>query len=136
MNFSKLIEISYALLPRAVEGQKARHFSFLLYRSKIESIGINNPFKTHPLNLRNNYRDRDNRDISQYVGIHSELSAILKFGEEDLSKFTLVNTRIDLNNKLAFSKPCCGCNNLLKSLKLSQVYYSNNEEGFDYLKIT
>ena len=96
MNFNKIIEVSYALINKHNADLRCRHFSFILDRNKIISIGLNS-LKTHPKNLKYNYVNKLNQNISDIVGTHSELSAVIKLGEEDCSGLTLVNTRINRN---------------------------------------
>lgn len=129
MNFDKIVDISYALLDKHCE-EKSRHFSFIVYKNKIVSIGFNNTKKTHPYNLKNRYRSKEQNDISGLVGTHSELSAVIKYGWEDLNDHVLINTRIDLKGRLANSKPCSGCQNLIKQLQFKHVFYTDTEGKF------
>ena len=97
MDFNKIVEISYALINKHQADLRCRHFSFILDRNRIISIGLNS-LKTHPLNLKYKYVNKNNQSISNIVGTHSELSAVIKLGKEDCSKLTLINTRINRNN--------------------------------------
>ena len=135
MNFNKIIEVSYALINKHNADLRCRHFSFILDRNRIISIGLNSP-KTHPLNLKYNYVNKNNEKISDIVGTHSELSAVIKLGEEDCSGLTLVNTRINRNNTLDFSAPCFGCCDMIKQLNFKNVYFSNIQGKFDKLNLT
>jgi len=135
VNFNKIIEVSYALINKHNADLRCRHFSFILDRSKIISIGLNSP-KTHPLNLKYNYVNKNNQKISDIVGTHSELSAVIKLGEEDCSGLTLVNTRINRNNELDFSAPCSGCCDMIQQLNFKNVFFSNNKGKFDKLNLT
>ena len=65
MNFNKIIEVSYALINKHNADLRCRHFSFILDRNRIISIGLNSP-KTHPLNLKYNYVNKNNEKISKY----------------------------------------------------------------------
>ena len=130
---TKCTEISYALLKKH-GNYRCKHFSFIFQRNRLISIGINNPTKTHPKNLEIGFFNKRGEDISHTVGVHSELSAILKLGEEDCSKFTLVNTRINRNHQLDFSKPCEGCTSLLEQLNLRKIYYSTIK-GYQFLQL-
>ena len=103
--FKKCIEVSYALLGKHGD-YRCKHFSFIFQKNRLISIGINNPYKTHPRNLEIGFYSRSGEDISTTVGVHSELSAILKLGEQDCSKFTLVNTRINRNNQIDLPNHC------------------------------
>ena len=135
MNFNKIIEVSYALINKHNADLRCRHFSFILDRNRIISIGLNSP-KTHPLNLKYNYVNKNNQKISDIVGTHSELSAVIKLGEEDCSGLTLVNTRINRNNVLDFSAPCSGCCDMINQLNFKNVYFSNIQGKFDKLNLT
>lgn len=135
MNFNKIVEISYALINKHNADLRCRHFSFILDRNKIISIGLNS-LKTHPLNLKYNYVNKNNQNISDIVGTHAELSAVIKLGEEDCSGLTLVNTRINRNNMLDFSAPCRGCLDMIKQLNFGSVYFSDNIGKFDKLNLT
>jgi len=129
----KCTEISYALLKKHGD-YRCKHFSFIFYKNRLLTIGINNPNKTHPKNKKIGFFNRKGEDISDTIGVHSELSAILKLGEEDCSKLTLVNTRINRNFKLDLSKPCNGCTSLLTQLNFKKIYFSTNN-GYQFLQI-
>ena len=132
MNFKKIIELSYALLPTHGD-YRCRHASFIIYKDKIMSIGINNPNKTHPKNLKFGYRNKRNEPINEIIGIHSELAAVIKFGRQTLQDLDIVNTRIDRNNMLVLAKPCIGCQDMLKQLGINRIFFSNNQSRFEQL---
>lgn len=135
MNFNKIIEVTYALINKHNADLRCRHFSFILDRNRIISIGMNS-LKTHPLNLKYNYVNKNKESISNIVGTHSELNAVIKLGIEDCSKLTLVNTRINRNNMLDFSAPCSGCSDMIKQLNFKNVYYSNIDGEFNKINLT
>lgn len=132
MNFKKIVELSYALLPTHGD-YRCRHASFIIYKDKIMSIGINNPNKTHPKNLKFGYRNKRNEPINEIIGIHSELAAVIKFGRQTLQDLDIVNTRIDRNNMLVLAKPCIGCQDMLKQLGINRIFFSNNQSRFEQL---
>jgi deoxycytidylate deaminase len=132
VNFKKIIELSYALLPTHGD-YRCRHASFIIYKDKIMSIGINNPNKTHPKNLKFGYRNKRNEPINEIIGIHSELAAVIKFGRQTLQDLDIVNTRIDRNNMLVLAKPCIGCQDMLKQLGINRIFFSNNQSKFEQL---
>lgn len=134
MNFNKIIEVSYALINKHNADLRCRHFSFILDRNRIISIGLNS-LKTHPLNLKYNYVNKNNQNISSIVGTHSELNAVIKLGEEDCSGLTLINTRINRNNKLDYSAPCRGCLDMAKQLNFKNIYYSNSNGVFNEMSV-
>jgi len=132
VNFKKIVELSYALLPTHGD-YRCRHASFIIYKDKIMSIGINNPNKTHPNNLKFGYRNKRNEPINEIIGIHSELAAVIKFGRQTLQDLDIVNTRIDRNNMLVLAKPCIGCQDMLKQLGINRIFFSNNQSRFEQL---
>ena len=135
MNFNKIVEVTYALINKHNADLRCRHFSFIMDRNRIISIGMNS-IKTHPKNLKYNYVNKLKENISEIVGTHSELNAVIKLGEEDCSKLTLINTRINRNNLLDNSAPCHGCSDMIHQLNFKNVYFSNVKGGFDKLNLT
>ena len=127
--FSKIKEISFALLNEHPSIHRCRHFSFILDGTKIIKIGFNRD-KTHPKNLSYDYKNRRGEMMSDQIGIHSEMDAIIKLGITDCSGLTLINTRINRNNRLDLSKPCRGCTDLLKRLNFKNIYYVNSSGEF------
>ncbi len=109
------------------------HTTFILRKNRLQKIGYN-VLKTHPANLKYKYINQFGQNISSMVGIHSELSAILKYGEEDCSDCTFINIRIDKNNNIAMSKPCRGCQDLLNQVGYKHVYYTNTKGEFEEWK--
>lgn len=134
MNLSKVIEISFALAGKCRHTKRCRHYSFIFKNKKLLSIGMNSP-KTHPLNLKYNYINKQKAKISEVVGTHSELSAVIKLGYENYSGLILVNTRINRNNELDYSFPCNGCMDMIKKLNFEKVIYSNKEGKFSFLSL-
>jgi len=118
---SKLIELARALHYCPVGDQK--HFSFIVLRNKVISIGWNNKVKSNPLNQKYGYR---------YDKPHSELIAIKNFPypNKELSRHTLVNVRIGRANDVIMCKPCMYCQNLLKTFNIKEVYYTNAMGNF------
>lgn len=128
--FDSLINISMSLLPDLKDACGSRHFSFILRNSKVLAVGVNRPFKTHPLAKLNNYR---------FESIHSEIDSVIKVRHKvDLSKCTMVNIRLSSDSIkakrpiLRASKPCFRCHDILLSLGFRKVFYTTNE-GFEKL---
>lgn len=130
MNYKKIVELSYALLPTHGD-YRCRHASFLVHKDKILSIAINNPTKTHPKNLKFQYRNKQNQPISEIIGIHSELAAVIKLGRQSLEGIDIINTRINRNNRLDFAKPCNGCSQMLAQLGVESIHFSTNQGKFE-----
>lgn len=132
MNYRKLKEISLALAPHHSSDLRCRHFSFVINKKKIISIGTNN-LKTHPKNLKFNFVNKYNDPINEMVGTHSELNALIKLGLEDCSGLIMVNTRVNRNGMIDFSKPCRGCLDMLQQLNFKKIYFSNKNGDFERL---
>lgn len=101
-----------------------RHYSFLCVRNKIVTIGKNNKWRT--TTLANKYGHLFN-------AIHSEVDCIksFKWNWRELPNFTMVNVRLNRHLDVMFSKPCKACQKVLADFEIGQVYYSNNDGGFE-----
>lgn len=130
--FKRLEEISRSLVDYN-SSKRCHHFSFILHKNKIISIG-NNSKKTHPLNLKNRKTSlRTGEDFSDQKHICSEFSAINKLKNMtniDTKKCVLVNLRYNRNGEIALSKPCMSCDNLLKYFSFKKVIWTNNEGDY------
>lgn len=103
------------------------HFSFLIRKNNILSIGVNRADKTHPLAKKFNYK---------YATQHSELNAICNFNGniQDLKKCVLVNTRLGAGNNFLLSKPCLNCQLLVLYFGIEEVYYTDQAGEFSCLQ--
>ncbi len=130
--FKRLEEISKSLLDFN-SNKRCQHFSFILYKNRIISIG-NNSKKTHPLNLKNRKTSlRTGEDFSDQKHICSEFSAINKLKNMtniDTKKCVLVNIRYNRNGEIALSKPCMSCENLLKYFSFKRVIWTDNDGNY------
>ena len=133
MNFNRIIELSRALAGSRKHLQRCRHFSFIFNKNKLISIGTNNP-KTHPINLKYNYIDRENNKISEIVSTHSEVNAVIKSGIKNGSGLVIVNTRINRKNEIDYSFPCNGCMDMLQTLNFSKIIYTDKDKKFTQFK--
>jgi deoxycytidylate deaminase len=135
MDFGRIVEMSFALAGRHKHAQRCKHFSFIFQKNKLLSIGINSP-KTHPLNLKYNYVNKQKDKISHIVGTHSEMSAVIKLGTiEGYDGLTIVNTRINRKKELDYSHPCNGCMEMLLDLKFEKIYFTTKEKKFKLIKL-
>ena len=98
---------------------RCKHFSFILNKNKIVSIGWNLK-KTHPKAKIYQYR---------YDCIHSELSALIKFNgnKNHLKDFVLVNIRVNSDGYIRQSKPCSKCLPWLETIGFKAIWYTNEE---------
>lgn len=123
-NFSKFVKLARQLINYADHN---RHFSFLVIRNKILSVGWSLSDTTHPLAKRYNYR---------FSSIHSELKAIvnLQYTPDIISKCSLINIRILADGSLSMAKPCRRCKKLLQDFGITNIYYTNWEGDFEKLR--
>jgi deoxycytidylate deaminase len=128
--FLKSVEIAIALKSRLATG-RCFHVTTIFDKNKLISIGSNNYNKTHPISLK--YMKKE--IWGNYIpSIHSELSAILKLGEEDCSDYLFFNVRIDKNNQINNSHPCSGCEEMMRQIGFKRLFYSTNIGSFtEYL---
>jgi deoxycytidylate deaminase len=123
-SLKKYVELSKSMMPQD-HGVRTFHTTFVLNKSKVVAIGINN-VKTHPATLKYNYCGQ--------VGLHSELSAVIKLGKEDCSDLTFVNVRVKKNGSIGTSLPCRGCMDMLNQVGFKKVYFTNEKGDFTKLK--
>ncbi len=122
--------MSFALAGKHKYSPRCKHFSFIFQKNKLLSIGTNSP-KTHPLNLKYNYINKQNHNISDIVGTHSEMNAVIKLGSiKSCEGLIIVNTRINKNKELDYSHPCNGCMNMLLDFKFEKIYYTTKDKKF------
>lgn len=129
--FRNLIVVASDMMPYLHQASK-KHFSFILSGSAILAVGINNPYRTHPLSRRYG---------TIMDGVHSELAAFIKVRHiADLSKCSLVNLRLswkDVKNVknrpivISQSKPCCKCLPWVTDV-FGRIFYSTSK-GFEEL---
>lgn len=117
INFNKLEEIAYALVPRYRGDMRCFHVAAIYYKRRLVSIGYNQ-VKTHP-----KVRQLGYHTIS---GVHAELKACIRAGKEDYSGHEIAVLRIDRNDGLNESKPCVTCNSLIESLNFRNCFYTNS----------
>jgi len=121
MNLNRLVSLARNLIIYDDIELRCRHFAFILNKSKIVSIGRNSK-KSHPINQKYGYFDGS--------GLHAEACAVIKSGNIDHSRHTLVTFRIDRNNKVAMGKPCRHCQKLLNDVNFKEIYYSDEQGQF------
>ena len=124
----KCVEITKGLKPQKQNG-RSFHTTFIFHKNRILSIGHNDYKKMHPYHRMGKYVGYKTNPHLYQPALHSEISAILKLGEEDLSKYCFVNVRVDANNNLALSKPCPNCERVLRQVGFRRLFYSS-EKGF------
>jgi len=114
------------------------HITFIVYKRKILSIGLNDS-KTSPINLLNPKTDRNGQNISQFKGRCSELKAILNLKNKTnipFKKTTLINVRINRNKRFDLAFPCQSCRSLLTFFEFKSIIVTDKDGSFkDYIKI-
>lgn len=123
----KSLDLAYSIFPGEFD-TKTFHLSFLFDKNRLLGIGQNS-LKTHTRNRYNCEYDLGKK------GTCSELNLFLglKNRNIDWKRSSLVNVRIDRNNKTAIAKPCDSCINLIKYLGIRIIYYT--VEGEKYEKV-
>lgn len=116
---NRAVEIAKAMCPLNLE-HRCSHIAFLVKNGKIVHIGTNS-CRTHPKTLEYPYQNH------QLVGLHAELAVCLKSGKEDLGGYEMIVLRFDRTGKLNNSKPCCGCQSVIKQFNIDKVWYSNSK---------
>jgi len=125
----KCIEIAFGLRSQKQNG-RSFHATFIFDKKRIISIGTNDYNKHHPYHKMGKYLGYKNNPQNYRPCLHSEISALLRLGEEDCSRYTFVNVRIDNNNKTTIAKPCLNCQRILDGVGYKAIFYSDSENGF------
>jgi len=94
--------------------------------STVLNVGVNNMRRTHPLQQKYSKKP---------LGTHAEVSACCKVNREDIQGATLYICRVLKNDKIALSKPCNCCMQILNLFGIKKVYYSTNYGDFKTLYI-
>ena len=123
MKFHKLINLAFELIN--IPSTTNRHFSFLTIRNHIISIGTSQ-LKTHPKAKKGKY---------QWEMIHSELDCLnrspLRLNE--LGRTKLFNVRVNTKGEICNSRPCETCFDILFSLPIKEIWFTNKEGIFEKL---
>ena len=102
-----------------------KHVAFILKNKRVVCIGYNKK-KSHPEINRHPYKMHTS-------SIHAELDAVIKYGKIDCSDNIIVVIRLRRDGTLGNSKPCIGCQHVLKQVGFKAVYYSTREGIFEIL---
>lgn len=115
---------------------KARLGAVLIYKGKVVSVGWNST-KTSPLQRQLNRYRGYNVDASEaHNTLHAEVSCLTKAKDLDIDwgRANLFIYRIKKDGSSGLAKPCKGCQALIKSMGIKNVYYST-ENGWAYERI-
>lgn len=119
---SKALKIALDL--KDIPNAKTIHFSFLVKKNKIISIGWNTYCKTHP--IANKFGHRENN-------IHSELSCIINHKRKSLRNIVMINIRINKRGEIRNAIPCESCKKMLAFYKIDNIIYST-DRGFKCMR--
>lgn len=128
------IELARALRGTHQTGQSF-HVTFICKKRKVISIGINSYIKRCPSHKVGEYLPSKSSRTDRYTpGLHSEISAIIKLGQEDCRDFSFFNIRINNHDKIAASKPCPNCQRVLKQVGFKSMYYFDEKGILSVMK--
>lgn len=122
--YNRCVEIARALKTHKTSG-KSFHSTFIIRKSKIVCIGFNDYNKLHNANKFGEYKNYRNLPGEYKPSLHSEISALIKWGEEDLSDCEILNIRIDNNFCANYSAACPNCQRVIRGVRPKRVYHSN-----------
>jgi hypothetical protein len=127
------LDIALTLLPKAKYIRQTKnkffHFAFGFKKSKLLAIGQNNPEKTHPQALM--LARRFNTDI-EHPYLHAETDLISRlWGKHYIDgSLKIVVLRLNKRGELRCSKPCEKCSQILNSLGIYKIWWSE-DNGFN-----
>jgi deoxycytidylate deaminase len=122
--YNRAVEIAKALKPRAQNG-KSFHITCAIVKSRIVCVGVNSYTKMHPYHRFGKYHSHHSEYKDEYrPSLHSEVSMIVKLGEEDLSCYDILNIRINNNGNVSNSNFCPNCFRTITNLNPKSLWYS------------
>jgi hypothetical protein len=127
------VDIALTLLPNAKNQRNTKnkffHFAFGFKKNKLLAIGQNNPEKTHPQALI--LAKRFNTNL-EHPYLHAETDLISRlWGKYYIdNSLKIVVVRLNKHGKLRCSKPCEKCEQILKALDITKVWWSE-DYGFN-----
>lgn len=115
---------------------KARLGAVLIYKGKVMSVGWNST-KTSPLQRQlNRYRGYDVDASEAHNTLHAEVACLTKARDLDIDwgRASIFVYRIKKDESAGLARPCKGCQALIKSMGIKNIYYST-ENGWAYERI-
>lgn len=127
------IDIALTLLPKAKQSRNTKnkffHFAFGYRKNKLIGIGQNNPEKTHTQALV--LSQRFNVEL-EHPYLHAETDLISRlWGKYYIdNSLKMVVVRLNKRGQLRCSKPCDRCEQIIRALGLTKVWWSNDDGSF------
>ena len=111
---------------------KARLGAVLIYKGKVMSVGWNST-KTSPLQKDLNRLRHFEVDCGEaHHTLHAEVACLTKTKDLDIDwgRASLFICRIKKDGSRGLSRPCPGCQALIKSMGIKNIYYTTNDNGW------
>lgn len=111
---------------------KARLGAVLIYKGKVMSVGWNST-KTNPLQRQlNKYRGYDVDASEAHNTLHAEVACLTKARDLDIDwgRASIFVYRIKKDGSSGLARPCKGCQALIRSMGIKNVYYSTDSSGW------
>ena len=122
------LDIALSLLPKAKQERNTKnkffHFAFGYRKNKLLAIGQNNPEKTHTQAVM--LARRFNTELEHPL-LHAETDLISRlWGKYYIdNSLRMVIIRLNKRGELRCSKPCERCDQIIKSLGINKVWWSD-----------
>lgn len=120
MNILKLISIANENfhIPTV---KKSKHFTFVMLRKRLYTWGWN----------QRRQMDKEDNNFTLHSEIHAlrRIYTYLRNNDLDMSKFILVNVRVNRKGEICESTPCNACLRTLIDNKIKRVIYFNSTEN-------
>jgi len=125
ISLDTITKIALAVSISPSNGKRNKHVALIVKGNRILSVGVNSE-RSHPLAKRLKLTKESESQCA-------ELNACLKLGlthkEElpDFSGLTIIVVRVSKSGTLIMSKPCVGCQQLIRQCGFRKVYWSNEK---------
>jgi hypothetical protein len=124
--YQRAVKKAKQLKPHVSIG-KSHHITVAIKKSRIICVGVNNYKKLHNTKKFGEYANLKGFETPYQPCLHSEISLIIKLGEEDLSDYELLNIRLGNEDSPVMSKSCDNCAKVLQDLQPKRVFYSDEQ---------
>ena len=108
---------------------KIKHGAVLVKGGKVINTSFN----------KENFSSFGSRFRKKHTGlatVHAELGVVLGISKKVASGCDIFVVRLSKSGDFRLSKPCSMCHDILKFMGIKRVYYTLNDDAFDYYKIS
>jgi deoxycytidylate deaminase len=132
--FERAVEMAKAIKPTKKTG-KSFHVSIIYRKNRMICVGYNDYNRPHNEKRFGKYINHKGYESEYKPCIHSEISSIIRHGEENLNKYDMLNIRIGNEDQVLLSRPCPNCLRVCTEINLDNIFYSTDENNYEQISL-